>query len=228
MKTPLLSPAKIALLSLGLLCTSAHATLMKCIDENGNVTYTNAGTGKGCKAVASEGVTVVPGYKPLNLKPSTPVTPAAIPPAPVPTPPSTTVTPIPTPPVPVTAPLTPTTTTAATPSSTPPTAADATPPATPPVVQTEPLTPEPTAPSVSAEEKARLEKETKRKMLTEELAQAREALNQAEQDLKAQEATRLGNEQNYAKVQERLQPYKYQFDLHSQKVKTLEDALKKL
>ena len=50
-------------------------------------------------------------------------------------------------------------------------------------------------------------------------------LAKARQELVNQEATRSGDEQNYARVLERLQPYKENVDLHEKNVEALRREL---
>ena len=60
-------------------------------------------------------------------------------------------------------------------------------------------------------------------MLEKELLAEETALAEARKALAEQEAIRLGNERNYQKVLDRLQPYKDKVELHQRNV----DALKK-
>jgi hypothetical protein len=68
-------------------------------------------------------------------------------------------------------------------------------------------------------------KERRREILEKELAAEQELLAKARQDLAAQEATRSGDEQNYARVLERLQPFKDNVDLHQKNVEALRREL---
>jgi hypothetical protein len=66
-------------------------------------------------------------------------------------------------------------------------------------------------------------KERQRDILEKELASELQLLDQARKDLNAQESTRSGDEKNYARVLERLQPFKDSVDLHQKNI----DALKR-
>lgn len=71
-------------------------------------------------------------------------------------------------------------------------------------------------------------KERQREILQKELAREEGLLKKAQQDLEAQQAVRYGNERNYARVLERLQPYKDNVDLHQKNVKALKRELNNL
>jgi hypothetical protein len=64
-----------------------------------------------------------------------------------------------------------------------------------------------------------------REILEKELAAEQELLARARQELVEQEATRSGDERNYARVLERLQPYKDNVDLHEKNVEALRREL---
>jgi hypothetical protein len=66
-------------------------------------------------------------------------------------------------------------------------------------------------------------KERQRDILEKELASEQQLLDQARKDLNEQESVRNGDEKNYARVLERLQPYKDSVDLHQKNI----DALKR-
>jgi hypothetical protein len=68
-------------------------------------------------------------------------------------------------------------------------------------------------------------KERQREILEKELASEQELLAKARQELANQEATRSGDEKNYARVLERLQPYKENVDLHEKNVEALRREL---
>jgi hypothetical protein len=68
-------------------------------------------------------------------------------------------------------------------------------------------------------------KERQREILEKELAAEQELLAKAKQELADQEATRSGDERNYARVEERLQPYKDTVDLHQKNVEALRREL---
>jgi hypothetical protein len=71
-------------------------------------------------------------------------------------------------------------------------------------------------------------KERQREILQKELAREEGLLKKAQQDLEAQKAVRYGNERNYARVLERLQPYKDNVDLHQKNVEALKRELNNL
>ena len=66
-------------------------------------------------------------------------------------------------------------------------------------------------------------KERQRSILEKELASEQKLLDQARKELADQESTRDGGEKNYARVLERLQPFKDSIDLHQKNI----DALKR-
>jgi hypothetical protein len=68
-------------------------------------------------------------------------------------------------------------------------------------------------------------KERQREVLEQELATEEGLLTKARQALAEQEAVRSGDERNYAKVLERLQPYKDSVDLHQKNVEALKREL---
>jgi len=68
-------------------------------------------------------------------------------------------------------------------------------------------------------------KERQREILEKELASEQELLAKARQELADQEATRSGDERNYARVLERLQPYKDNVDLHQKNIEALRREL---
>jgi len=71
-------------------------------------------------------------------------------------------------------------------------------------------------------------RERQREVLEGELATEREALNQAKQTLAEQEAVRTGDERNYARVQERLQPFKDAVQNHEKNIQALQRELANL
>ena len=64
-----------------------------------------------------------------------------------------------------------------------------------------------------------------REILEKELATEEAALAKARQDLAAQEEVRYGNERNYARVLERLQPYKDSVETHEKNIEALKREL---
>ena len=87
--------------------------------------------------------------------------------------------------------------------------------------------PPPGFPKESASQRANA-RERQREVLEKELATEQAALAKAQQDLAAQEAVRSGDERNYARVQERLQPYKDSIDTHEKNIEALRRELSNL
>jgi len=67
-----------------------------------------------------------------------------------------------------------------------------------------------------------------REILEKELAQEQAALAKAKEDLAAQEQVRMGNERNYARVEERLQPFKDSVETHQKNIEALRRELANL
>jgi chromosome segregation ATPase len=68
-------------------------------------------------------------------------------------------------------------------------------------------------------------RERQREILQGELASERESLTRARQALVEQEAVRTGDERNYARVQERLQPFKDTVENHEKNIQALQREL---
>jgi len=68
-------------------------------------------------------------------------------------------------------------------------------------------------------------KARQRDILEKELATEQQQLDQARKTLAEQESIRMGDEKNYARVLERLQPYKDNVDLHQKNVEALRREL---
>ncbi|MDR2614492.1 MAG: DUF4124 domain-containing protein [Candidatus Accumulibacter sp.] len=68
----------------------------------------------------------------------------------------------------------------------------------------------------------------RRHILENELRAERQNLEQAKKELAEQESTRNGNEQNYQKVLDRLEPYKNKAALHERNIEAIENELAKL
>ena len=64
-----------------------------------------------------------------------------------------------------------------------------------------------------------------REILEKELASEQQLLATAREELAAQEQVRSGDERNYARVLERLQPYKDNVDLHEKNIEALRREL---
>jgi len=82
-------------------------------------------------------------------------------------------------------------------------------------------------PRESAAERASA-RERQREILERELTTEQAALAKARQDLAAQEAVRTGEERNYARVQERLQPFKDSIETHEKNIEALRRELNNL
>jgi hypothetical protein len=67
-----------------------------------------------------------------------------------------------------------------------------------------------------------------RDILEKELASEQQLLAKAQKDLVDQEAIRTGDERNYARVLERLQPYKDSVETHQKNIETLRRELSNL
>jgi len=71
-------------------------------------------------------------------------------------------------------------------------------------------------------------RDRQREILEQELANEQAALAKAKQDLAEQESVRSGNERNYARVEERLQPYKDSVETHEKNIEALRRELNNL
>lgn len=71
-------------------------------------------------------------------------------------------------------------------------------------------------------------RERQREILEKELASEEQALSKARQALAEQEAVRSGDERNYARVQERLQPFKETVETHQKNIEALKRELANL
>ena len=71
-------------------------------------------------------------------------------------------------------------------------------------------------------------RERQRQIQTKELAAEEQALEQARQALAQQEAVRSGDERNYARVLERLQPFKATVENHEKNIQALQRELANL
>jgi hypothetical protein len=79
-------------------------------------------------------------------------------------------------------------------------------------------------PKESASDRANA-KERQREILEKELATEQQLLAKAQQDLTEQESVRSGDERNYARVLERLQPYKDSIEVHQKNLEALQREL---
>jgi len=82
-------------------------------------------------------------------------------------------------------------------------------------------------PRESASERAN-RSASSRDILEKELVTEQAALEKARQDLAAQEGVRSGDERNYARVLERLQPYKDSVETHEKNIEALRRELNNL
>ncbi len=82
-------------------------------------------------------------------------------------------------------------------------------------------------PKESAVERASA-RDKQRQTLEKELAQEQQLLSQAQRKLAEQESVRGGDEKNYAKVLERLQPFRDAVDVHTKNVEALKRELANL
>ena len=71
-------------------------------------------------------------------------------------------------------------------------------------------------------------RERQREILEKELATEQAALAKAKQDLAEQESVRSGEERNYARVEERLQPFKDSVETHQKNIEALRRELNNL
>lgn len=86
---------------------------------------------------------------------------------------------------------------------------------------------QPTFPRVSPDTQ-RARDDSRRQVLEQELATEESALGEARKALTEQEATRSGNERNYQRVLERLQPYKDKIELHERNIEALRREISNL
>ena len=82
----------------------------------------------------------------------------------------------------------------------------------------------PSFPRESAGQRANA-KDRQREILQQELASEQQALERARQELAQAEATRGGDERNYARVLERLQPLKETVETHEKNIQALQREL---
>jgi len=93
-------------------------------------------------------------------------------------------------------------------------------------------------PATASRELGRFPKETpdqvatakgrQREILEKELAVEQTALTKARQDLAQQESVRQGSEQNYARVEDRLRPFKDNIETHQKNIEALQRELSNL
>ena len=68
----------------------------------------------------------------------------------------------------------------------------------------------------------------RRRILEQELAAEQKLLDQARKELAEQEATRLGNERNYQRVLDRIEPFQKKVKLHEDNIASLKKELSNL
>jgi hypothetical protein len=90
----------------------------------------------------------------------------------------------------------------------------------PPVPTVPAVRPRPPSPPVGEDDR--------RHILEGELSNERQNLEQAKKDLAEQESIRSGDERNYQKVLDRLEPYKNKVALHERNIEALERELARL
>jgi hypothetical protein len=93
---------------------------------------------------------------------------------------------------------------------------------------TKPIQATPQAGSKSPDGSQPRTSDDRRKALMEELAREQDALAKAREALAQQEAIRLGDERNYARVLERLKPYQDEVAAHEKKITELRQELASL
>jgi len=81
------------------------------------------------------------------------------------------------------------------------------------------------APSSASSSTSATRDESRRKILESELQNENQLLTDARQKLAEQEGIRVGDERNYAKVQERLKPYQQTVDQHTKNIEQLRGEL---
>ena len=105
----------------------------------------------------------------------------------------------------------------------------------PPVAAETPAPAPPVAQPVPDAGKTRVDSQTQRKrdderrqILEEELAREQTALSEARRALSDQEATRLGDERNYQRVEERLKPYQEAVEAHERNIASIKREMTNL
>jgi len=105
----------------------------------------------------------------------------------------------------------------------------------PPVAAETPAPAPPVTQPVPDAGKTRVDSQTQRKrdderrqILEEELTREQSALSEARRALSEQEATRLGDERNYQRVQERLKPYQEAVEAHERNIASIKREMTNL
>jgi hypothetical protein len=105
----------------------------------------------------------------------------------------------------------------------------------PPVAAETPAPAPPVTQPVPDAGKTRIDSQTQRKrdderrqILEEELAREQNSLSDARRALSEQEATRLGDERNYQRVQERLKPYQEAVEAHERNIASIKREMANL
>jgi len=95
---------------------------------------------------------------------------------------------------------------------------------TTPAPQTRPQAKPANFPSVDSETQKQRDA-TRRKILEQELAQEQQQLDTAKKQYAEQKDVRLGNEKNFARVEERLKPFEDRVKLHETNIESLKREL---
>ena len=74
----------------------------------------------------------------------------------------------------------------------------------------------------------RIRDDERRQILEEELTREQNALSEARRALSEQEATRLGDERNYQRVEERLKPYQEAVEAHERNIASIKREMANL
>jgi len=158
----------IALLLLTAYSASVSATVYKCIDADGRVTYTNdSSLARGCEALSQD--------QPVSSVPAPARRPGSAPPS------------------------------------------------TPPRTSNSPSD----FPKVTPDTQ-RARDDTRRQVLETELKNEEQSLSEAQAALAEQESIRLGDERNYQRVLDRLQPFKDKVELHQRNIEALRREIGRL
>ncbi len=89
-------------------------------------------------------------------------------------------------------------------------------------------TPSPTSFPKVGEDVQKARDNDRRRILETELDAEQKNLEQAKKDLAEQETIRLGNERNYQKVLDRLEPFKNKIELHERNIEAIQKELAKV
>ncbi|MDR1708465.1 MAG: DUF4124 domain-containing protein [Candidatus Accumulibacter sp.] len=98
----------------------------------------------------------------------------------------------------------------------------------PPRAAARPSAPSPAGFPKVGEDAQKARDNDRRRILENELQAEQRSLDQARKDLAHQEGIRTGNERNYQRVLDRLEPYKNKVALHERNIEAIERELAKL